>query len=82
MADVSKIQLPDEGTYNIKDATARELINSLCWANILTSSTANYITEPEVKSIKINGSSTNAASSSNAVLQYNSTDKCIEFIFN
>lgn len=29
MPDISKITLPDKNTYNIKDATARELISSL-----------------------------------------------------
>lgn len=52
------------------------------WANLQTASVANYITEPEVKSVKINGSSTNAASTENAVIQYDTTNKCIKFVFN
>ena len=52
------------------------------WANLQTTSAANYIAEPEVKSVKINGSSTNSASTENAVIQYDTTNKCIKFVFN
>lgn len=51
-------------------------------ANLQTGTAANYITEPEVKSVKINGSTTNSASSSNCVLQYDTTSKCLKFVFN
>lgn len=51
-------------------------------ANLQAGTAANYITEPEVKSVKINGSSTNSASSSNCVMQYDTTNKCLKFIFN
>lgn len=51
-------------------------------ANLQAGTAANYITEPEFKSVKINGSSTNSASSSNCVLQYDTTNKCLKFIFN
>ena len=53
----------------------------LFWANVSVSSTSNYITEPEVKSIKINGSTTNSASSDNCQLQYDTTNKCLNFVF-
>ncbi len=52
------------------------------WANLQTSSAANYITEPEIKSVKINGSSTNAASTNNCHIQYDTTNKCLKFLFN
>ena len=51
-------------------------------ANLQSGTAANYITEPEFKSVKVNGSSTNSASSSNCVLQYDTTNKCLKFIFN
>ena len=53
-----------------------------CWANSLTSQTPNYITQPEFKSVKINGSTTNSASSNNCVLEYDTTNKCLKFVFN
>ena len=52
------------------------------WANLQVGTAANYITEPEFKSVKINGSSTNSASTQNAVIQYDTTNKCIKFVFN
>ena len=52
------------------------------WANIKSTTSANYITEPEIKSVKINGSSTNAASTQNCSIQYDTTNKCLKFIFN
>ncbi len=51
-------------------------------ANLQSGTAANYITEPEFKSVKVNGSATNSASSSNCVLQYDTTNKCLKFIFN
>ena len=51
-------------------------------ANIDLSSSANYVKEPEFKTVKINGSSTNAASSENCILQYDTTNKCLNFVFN
>ena len=51
-------------------------------ANLQSGDAANYITEPEFKSVKVNGSTTNSASSSNCVLQYDTTNKCLKFIFN
>ena len=51
-------------------------------ANLQAGTAANYITEPEVKSVKINGSTTNSASSSNCILQYDTTNKCLKFVFN
>ena len=38
------------------------------WANVQVGSSTNYNTEPELKSVKINGSTTNSASSANALL--------------
>lgn len=58
------------------------LNSSLYAGSINTSTTRSYITEPEFKSVKINGSSTNSASSNNCVLQYDTTNKCLNFIFN
>lgn len=52
------------------------------WANIQTASAANYITEPEVKTVKINGSTTNSASTTNCVLQFDTTNQCLKFVFN
>lgn len=51
-------------------------------ANLNLTTTANYITEPEFKSIKINGATTNSTSSENCILQYDTTNKCLKFIFN
>ena len=51
-------------------------------ANIALSTSANYITEPEFKNVKINGSTTNAASSENCELQYDTENKCVKFVFN
>ena len=51
-------------------------------ANIAVADSANYITEPEIKSVKINGSSTNAASTNNCQIQYDATNKCLKFLFN
>lgn len=51
-------------------------------ANLQSGTAVNYITEPEVKSVKINGSTTNSASSNNCVLQYDTTNKCLKFVFN
>lgn len=51
-------------------------------ANLQSGDAANYITEPEVKEVKINGSTSNVASSSNCVLQYDTINKCLKFIFN
>lgn len=51
-------------------------------ANLQPASAANYITEPEFKSVKINGSSTNSASSSNCRIQFDTTENCLKFIFN
>ena len=51
-------------------------------ANLQSGTAANYITEPEVKTVKINGSTTNSASSSNCVLQFDTTNKCLKFVFN
>ena len=77
---ISKIQLPGGGIYDIKDTRVDSLPNY--WANQTLTTSAKYNSEPEVKSVKINGSSTNAASSSNCVLQYDTTNKCIKFVFN
>lgn len=51
-------------------------------ANLQSGTAANYITEPEFKSVKINGSTTNSASNSNCVLQYDTTNACLKFTFN
>lgn len=50
------------------------------WANVQVGSSTNYNTEPELKSVKINGSTTNSASTANALLQYDTTNKCLNFI--
>ena len=71
--------------YYYKDGAIRLWTNASTAgfaANIALTSAANYITEPEVKSIKINGSTTNSASTENAQIVYDSTDKCIKFVFN
>lgn len=76
------------GTNTTQIATTafvQNAVNSLptkYWANLQVGTAANYITEPEIKSLKINGSSTNAASTQNAVIQYDTTNKCIKFVFN
>lgn len=67
------------GSYN--DLTDKPTIPSYA-ANIALSSSANYIREPEFKNVKINGSSTNAASSENCELQYDTENKCVKFVFN
>ena len=51
-------------------------------ANVPLATTQNYIREPEFKTVKINGSTTNAASTENCVLQYDNDNKCVKFIFN
>lgn len=55
--------------------------SALYWANLAIGTSTNYITEPEVKSIKINGSMTNSVSSTNCQLQYDTTNKCLNFVF-
>lgn len=73
-----------DGTYNAstnKAATVSTVTGSYV-ANLHPATSANYITEPEFKSVKINGSSTNSASSKNCVLQYDTTNECVKFIFN
>lgn len=57
-------------------------LNGLYASNISIGTSANYIKEPEFKTVKINGSSTNAASTNNCVLQYDITNKCLNFVFN
>ena len=64
-------------SYSYSEITSRPTH----WANIGLQTSANYITEPEIKSVKINGSSTNAASSSNCSIQYDTTNKCLKFVF-
>lgn len=66
--------------YGITDAASST--HTHYWANLQVGSSTNYITEPEVKSVKINGSTTNTASTENCILQYNTTDKCLKFVFN
>ena len=51
-------------------------------ANVPLATSQNYIREPEFKTVKINGSTTNAASTENCVLQYDNDNKCVKFIFN
>ena len=51
-------------------------------ANLQAGTAANYITEPEVKTVKINGSTTNSASTTNCVLQFDTTNQCLKFVFN
>lgn len=67
------------GTYN--DLSGKPTLPEYC-ANIPLSLEMNYIREPEVKTIKINGSTTNAASTNNCVLQYDTTNNCLKFVFN
>jgi len=67
------------GSYN--DLSDKPTIPSYA-ANIALSTSANYITEPEFKNVKINGSTTNAASSENCELQYDTENKCVKFVFN
>lgn len=53
------------------------------WANIRTETGPRYNNEPEFKSVKINGSdSTCAASTENAVIQYDTATKVVKFVFN
>lgn len=54
------------------------------WANIKTDMAPQYNTEPEFKSIKINGSSscTCGGSTENAVIQYDTATKVVKFVFN
>ena len=52
------------------------------WGSLGVQTTASYITEPEFKTVKINGSTTNAASTKNCVLQYDTTNECLNFVFN
>lgn len=63
-------------------ATFIKKTDTIYAANLQVNASANYITEPEVKSVKINGSSTNSASSNNCVMQYDTTNQCLKFIFN
>lgn len=67
------------GTYN--DLSGKPTLPEYC-ANVPLSLEMNYIREPEVKTIKINGSTTNAASTNNCVLQYDTTNNCLKFVFN
>ena len=57
--------LREDGTWAAPSYTG---VTSGYWANIGVTTSANYIKEPELKSIKINGSSTNAASTTNCSL--------------
>lgn len=67
------------GTYN--DLSGKPTLPEYC-ANVPLALEMNYIREPEVKTIKINGSTTNAASTNNCVLQYDTTNNCLKFVFN
>ena len=51
-------------------------------ANIALSTSANYITEPEFKNVKINGGETNVQSTKNCQLQYDTVNNCLKFVFN
>ena len=64
------------------ESVATALNNKKYAANISLSSNANYITEPEFKTVKINGSNTNDASTENCILEYDTTNKCLNFVFN
>lgn len=58
MADISKIELPSGSTYDIKDATARELISSLSGALTYLGTTATALTDGDTTSpITIGGKS-------------------------
>lgn len=70
-----------QGSLILSNAVTSKL-NKVYWANVQNDLSANYITQPEFKSVKINGSTTNSASSSNCVLQYDTTNKCLKFVFN
>lgn len=72
----------DSVTVNVTGHVTAGTNPNKYWANLQVGTAANYITEPEIKSLKINGSSTNAASTQNAVIQYDTTNKCIKFVFN
>lgn len=52
------------------------------WANTKTDPDPKYNSEPEFKLVKINGSTTNSASTENAVIQYDTATKVIKFVFN
>ena len=53
------------------------------WANLSVSTSQTYNTQPEFKEVKINGlSSGTTASTSNCVMQYDNTNKCVKFVFN
>lgn len=53
---------------------------SIYWANITAANAANYNTTPEVASVKI-GNGTTATSTKNVVLQYDSTNEVLNFVF-
>ena len=77
MADISKITLPSGNTYDIKDATARELIENLTgytkYLGVTTTALADGVT---TNPIIINGESVTAAAGDIAVYGNG------EFIFN
>ena len=68
-------------SYDTLNNVVSDIKNSYI-ANLKLQLTANYVTEPEVKTVKINGSTTNSASAENCILQYDTTNKCLNFVFN
>jgi len=70
------------GNVSGKPSTFTPSSHSHYWANLQTATAANYITEPEIKSVKINGSASNAASTNNCHIQYDTANKCLKFTFN
>ena len=56
--------------------------DGIYWANIQTTSAANYNTTPEVATVKINGNAAaTTASSKNVELVYDSTLEVLNFVF-
>ena len=52
-------------------------------ANMQVKSSASYNEQPEFKEVKINGlTSGTTASTENCVMQYDTTNKCVKFVFN
>ena len=53
------------------------------WANLHVRTDALYNEQPEFKEVKINGSTSgSSASTENCVMQYDTTNKCVKFVFN
>lgn len=66
MSDISKVKLPDNSTYDIKDETARGAINdavTMTFATVATTGSYNDLSsKPTIPTITLNGSSTTSPS--------------------